>query len=280
MILSAIKVAPSAYVAAEAPRILPCASTPHGRFMVGGASDAVGDVALKSEAGGLRRLRLWLWRGGRRWRRRLLYGLQLKCAGGQRGERRREGGLPPCPGGALAGDARGDGVQRQVAGSPLGRSGAQTGDEVAGLGGVGGGCDRAVGVAERHTAGRQLVGAVGGEELGGAGGLQPVARYLQARGEELDHGEALAAEVDGLHHWGLGLLIVHVVAGGQAGKRREHLPLQGDDGVRPGADELERAQVALLRHDAAAVAELARHAEEAIFAGGEEQDVLRPLAEI
>src|SRR5258705_3845111 len=129
MTLSAIKDAPFAYVAAEAPRILPCAGMPRGRFMVGGASDAEGDVALNSEAGGLRRLRLWFWHGGRRGCRRLLYCLQLPCAGGQRGERRREGGLPPCPGGALGGDAPGDGGPAPRSRGPPGRNGAPTGDQ-------------------------------------------------------------------------------------------------------------------------------------------------------
>src|SRR5260370_12074741 len=89
MTLSAMRDAPFAYVAAEAPRILPLRGhAARGRFVAGGASDAAGDVALKSEAGGLR---------PRHWRPRLFYCLPLPRASGEGVRRRPEGGPPPCP---------------------------------------------------------------------------------------------------------------------------------------------------------------------------------------
>ena len=120
---------------------------------------------------------------------------------------------------ARRGDAPRYAVEVQRAGRALVRARAQAHHQVARLLRAGTRRHLAVGVAEGHALRDQLIGAVGGEQLGGAGGLQLVALRLQPGGEERHNFQASRRQAQRLDQRLLCLLVVHVVAGGQPSQR-------------------------------------------------------------
>src|SRR5689334_15326865 len=88
------------------------------------------------------------------------------------------------------------------------------------------GSDDAVGVAEGHVGGDgEVVGTVGGKEFEGAGGNKTLDVGLQVADNQGANPQTVLHKVQRFHEGSLGLLVVHVVAGGEAGDDPENLLL-------------------------------------------------------
>src|ERR1017187_10535217 len=128
------------------------------------------------------------------------------------------------------------------------------------------GPDDAVGIAEGQIGGtRQFVSAVGCEEFKGASGSETFSIDADSAYYQRADVQAVLYQIKSFHERAFGLLIIHVVARGQTGDNAQYLLLQCQHRLRASAYQFHDAEIALLRHDAAAGTKFLRHREEAVL---------------
>ena len=132
----------------------------------------------------------------------------------------------------------------------------------------------AVGLAERQAAGHQLQRAVGREDPRRERAPQSLRMHPEPRGHQAEHAQRGAGRRHAVHVDLLGLLQVAVVAAGQGLDNGAGGGMVPQHARRLGADQLEHVGIVLLRHDAAAGAELRRQREVAELGHREEDQIL------